>query len=271
MPEGHVIHRLARDLDATFAGRPVAVSSPQGRFAAEADHLDARVLRRAEGWGKNLVLDFDAEGDHLVHVHLGLIGRLAMAPVAPPVGQVRLRLADATTAADLRGPQTCDLLDEAEWARRRQRIGPDPLRADADPEAAWARVRRSGRSVADLLMDQSVTAGVGNIFRAEVLFRARLDPSTPGRDLNHRTWSALWDDLVGLMGAAVEVGRIDTVAPAHTPEAMGRPPRVDRHGGEVYVYRREAAACHVCGSPVRRREVAGRHLYWCARCQRRHH
>ena len=80
---------------------------------------------------------------------------------------------------------------------------------------------------------------------------------------------AVWHDLVVLMRAGVDDGRIDTVRPEHTPEAMGRPPRVDAHGGEVYVYRRAGLPCLVCGTEVRTRLLEGRNLYWCPRCQRR--
>ena len=70
------------------------------------------------------------------------------------------------------------------------------------------------------------------------------------------------------MTRAVEAGRIDTVRDAHLPEATGRAPRVDRHGGEVYVYRRPGQPCHVCSGEVRRGDLAGRNLYWCPTCQR---
>jgi endonuclease-8 len=79
----------------------------------------------------------------------------------------------------------------------------------------------------------------------------------------------MWEDLVALMAEGVRTGRIDTVRPEHTPEAMGRPPRVDDHGGEVYVYRRTGQPCHVCGAPVRTEELLGRNLFWCPRCQPR--
>lgn len=145
--------------------------------------------------------------------------------------------------------------------------GPDPLRADADPEKAWAKVSRTSKPIAAVLMDQAAFAGVGNIFRAEVLYRHRLDPWLPARDLPRDTFDALWADLVGLMHYGVDEGRIDTVTDDHTPEAMGRPARVDRHGGEVYVYRRAGLPCHVCGTEVRTTELAGRNLYWCPTCQ----
>jgi endonuclease-8/formamidopyrimidine-DNA glycosylase len=70
-----------------------------------------------------------------------------------------------------------------------------------------------------------------------------------------------------LMAEGVRVGRIDTVRPEHTPEAMGRPPRVDDHGGEVYVYRRAGLPCLVCGTPVAAAQVAARNLFWCPGCQ----
>ena len=97
-------------------------------------------------------------------------------------------------------------------------------------------------------MDQAVLAGVGNVYRAEVLFRHRLHPLRPGRTLRVGQFGAMWDDLVELMAEGVRTGRIDTVRPEHTPEAMGRPPRVDDHGGEVYVYRRTGQPCLVCGA-----------------------
>ena len=118
-------------------------------------------------------------------------------------------------------------------------------------------------------MDQEVLAGVGNVYRAEVLFRHRMHPLRPGRTLRVGQWRAMWDDLVVLMDEGVQTGTIDTVRPEHTPEAMGRPARDDDHGGEVYVYRRAGQACHVCGTRVRTEVLAGRNLFWCAHCQPR--
>jgi formamidopyrimidine-DNA glycosylase len=270
LPEGHVIHRLAGAIGGAFSGRELAVTSPQGRFAVEAAHLNGTRLRGADAWGKHLLLDFDADGDHLVHIHLGLIGKFPIGPIAPVHGQVRLRLDDGVTAADLHGPQWCRLLGDQEWQSVRATVGADPIRPDADPDRAWQAVHRSSRPIAVLLMDQAITAGVGNIYRAEVLFRSRIDPMTPGNRLNHATWQRIWEDLVVLMRDGVATGRIDTVRPEHTPEAMGRPPRIDRHGGEVYVYRRAGRPCLVCGSLVRQTNLGGRHLFWCPRCQRRH-
>lgn len=152
MPEGHTTHRLAAAHQRNYAGAPVAVSSPQGRFAAAAAKLDGRVLQRAEAHGKHLFHIYDP--DLVVHVHLGLYGSFieSILPVRPPQGQVRMRLVGSTHWTDLRGPAACELLTEAETDMVRARLGPDPLRGDADSDRAWARISQSRAPLATLLM-----------------------------------------------------------------------------------------------------------------------
>ncbi len=272
MPEGHTLHRLAGELADALGREPLASSSPQGRFEGGASLVDGRSLEAAEAWGKHLLLHVEGLPE-VGHVHLGLYGgwrvvRHEPGETPPVVGQVRWRLAVPTATADLRGPTACELLSPDEVGALLARLGPDPLRPDADLERAWARISRSRTSVAVLLMDQSVLAGVGNVYRAEVLFRHAIDPWTPGNRLPREVWEAVWADLVVLMTEGVRTGRIDTVRPEHEPEAMGREPRADDHGGEVYVYRRDGRPCHVCGTDVRTERVAARNLFWCPRCQR---
>lgn len=185
----------------------------------------------------------------------------------PVLGAVRWRLENDRAWADLSGPAICEVLDPQGFDAVLERLGPDPLRADADPARAWERVRRSKQPIALLLMDQKVFAGVGNIFRAEVLYRAGMDPMLPGVALRRKEFDALWADLVLLMRYAVEHGEIDTVRHEHTPEQMGRPARVDPHGGEVYVYRRSDMDCYVCGSRIRTSVIGNRNLFWCPGCQ----
>lgn len=267
MPEGHTLHRLALDLDDTFSGTTPSVSSPQGRFAESAARLDGAGYVAATAHGKHLFVEFG--GEQLMHVHLGLYGKLRITAPMPPWGQVRVRLQTADAVADLRGPQQCVLQTPSEVAAQVARLGPDPLRPDADPDRAWRRIVRTDRSIAALLMDQTVLSGVGNVYRAEVLFRNRLDPHRPGRKLSRSAWTAIWSDLVTVMPAGVAARRIETVRPEHMPEVMGRPSRSDRGGGEVYVYRRHGQPCFVCGSRIRTEVLDGRNLYWCGRCQRR--
>ncbi|MDQ2756692.1 MAG: Fpg/Nei family DNA glycosylase [Actinomycetota bacterium] len=325
MPEGHTLHRLAQALDAAFAGTRPAAGSPQGRFADGAALLDGQLVVRASAWGKHLFLEYD--GGHWLNVHLGLIGKFSVeqydvASGPPPVwGAVRLRLLTETHVADLRGATVCQVVTPDQVDAILERLGPDPLRVDQDPEVAWARVATSRRSVAELLMDQSIVAGVGNVYRCEVLFRNRVDPFRPGRELRHTTWQLLWDDLVRLMPLGVAFNQIITVqdqveqaealvAGGHVPvltavhtdsarrrlsgpagvlaaavsdssaaqladetdeegldeDALTGPAPFERR---YDVYRRQGEACHVCGSKVRTRIVAGRNLFWCGRCQRR--
>jgi endonuclease VIII len=267
VPEGHTLHRLARRHQRCFGGHPVRISSPQGRFTTAASLVDGRVLRKAEAHGKHLFHRYGP--DAVVHIHLGLYGTFLEAPLPeqPPVGQVRMRMVGATHWTDLRGPAACELLTDAEVVTLRARLGPDPLRADADPDRAWARISRSRAPIAGLLMDQAVLAGIGNVYRAEVLFRHRVPPLLPGRALDRPLWTDMWADLVALMRQGVRRGRIDTVRDEHLPEVTGRAPRRDRHGGEVYVYRRAGQPCLVCGTEVATTELAGRKLYWCPTCQ----
>lgn len=268
MPEGHTLHRLANDVWDAFGGRTVRASSPQGRFAEGAALLDGHPLRQTEAHGKHFLADFEGAG--WLHIHLGLIGKMDIrpAPVPLPVGQVRLRLQNATAYADLRGATVCEVITDEERDKLLGRLGPDPLRDDADPDLAWNRIHRSKLPIGQLLMNQDVLSGVGNVYRAEVLFRAKLNPMTPGNVVKKREWQGMWNDLLALMKYGVETGRIDTVADDHTPEAMGRDPRRDDHGGEVYVYRRQGQRCYVCQSVVRTKILAGRNLFWCPKCQR---
>ncbi|MFG3118537.1 Fpg/Nei family DNA glycosylase [Streptomyces sp. NPDC048197] len=267
MPEGHTIHRLAADYAERFQGQQVRATSPQGKFSDGAALVDHQVLETTEAHGKHLFLGFGM--DRWIHIHLGLFGKLGFgtAPAPPPTDTVRLRLANTGFYADLRGPTTCALITDAEKHAIHDRLGPDPLRPEDDGGRAWQRISRSRTTIAALLLDQKIIAGVGNVYRAEVLFRHGIDPYRAGRDLTRTQWDAIWSDLVALMREGVRHNRIDTVRPEHTPEAMGRPPRVDDHGGEVYVYRRALQDCHICGTEIRTAGLAARNLFWCPGCQ----
>ncbi len=263
MPEGHTTHRIAQEHRSHFAGRPVAVSSPQGKFVGAA-RLDGRLLEDVEAFGKNLLYAF--EGEQWVHVHLGLFGKIATRPAPPPSPgpMVRMRLANDQWYADLAGANRCALIDRDERAGLIDKLGPDPLRRRADPSVAYARISQSTRPIAALLMDQRVLAGVGNVFRAEILFRARLNPYLPGTKVTDEQWQAMWSDLRTLMRAGVRRGRIITTLPEDRDRRSG----VARPSDATYVYGRTGEPCRICGTPVAMAELVGRRLYWCPRCQR---
>jgi endonuclease-8 len=263
MPEGHTIHRLAREQQRLFGGRPVRVSSPQGRLTEGAALLDGRVLKRTEAYGKHLLHRYD--GGLLLHIHLGLYGKFTTGTGEPPEvrGALRLRLVGEDVWTDLRGPTACELLDPSGRDALFRRLGPDPLRRDADPAAAAARIARSKTSVAALLMDQAVIAGIGNVYRAELLFRHGVDPLLPGTALAPGVWAAMWSDLVELMTLGVRLGRIVTVRPEDRVRKRGILSREEA----VYVYRRTGLPCRICGTEIRTQVLVGRNLFWCPTCQ----
>ena len=264
MPEGHTLHRLARLHQRRYARGAVSVSSPQGRFADGAAVVDGRVLLKASAWGKHLFHHY--EGGRVVHIHLGLYGTFTEAPVPmpPPVGAVRMRMIGSEFGTDLRGPTVCEVLDEPEIADVVGRLGPDPLRRDADESLAWRRIRTSRRPIGALLMDQTVIAGVGNVYRNELLYRHRIDPYRPGVRIEESEFAAMWADLVALMRVGVRRGKIITVrpeddhgAPAYAP---GRP--------RTYVYRRAGEPCRICATEIRTAVLEGRNIFWCPAEQR---
>ncbi len=269
MPEGHTIHGHARVHRRLLGGRRVAATSPQGRFAAGAALLDGQVLASSQAHGKHLFLGFAGEPGQRahawLHVHLGLIGSWTFGDgdAPPPRGAVRVRLVGEGAWADLRGPTVCSVITTAERLAVSARLGPDPLRRDADPAASKRRVLRSRLPIGVLLMDQAVVAGVGNVFRAESLFRARLDPYRSGHDLDPQQWDDLWADLSGLLHEGLRRGRIVTTLPEHRSRRSRTVDADDAH----YVYRRTGLPCRVCGTPVTAELMAGRTLYRCGVCQ----
>jgi len=272
VPEGHTIHRLARDLAADLAGSSVRASSPQGRFADGAAAIDGRVLGRTDAYGKHLFLEH--EGGLVVHVHLGLYGtfRRLPVPLPAPVGALRLRLEPRGGSPergflgvehgwDLRGATACELLGPAGKVAIVARLGPDPIRRDADPERAWSTLRRRRSTIGQALMDQTVLAGIGNVYRAEVLFAHGIHPLVPTGDIERREWDRMWAWLVAALRRGVKERRIVTV----DPREVGKPRSRMTVAESRYVYRQPS--CLRCGTPVRRFDLAGRWAYACERCQ----
>jgi formamidopyrimidine-DNA glycosylase len=173
MPEGHTIHRAAKDQRPMLKGQVVEVSSPQGRFLESAEVVDGQVCLSVEAYGKHLLYEF-ANGLTL-HIHLGLFGKFKThkRPSREPVGAVRVRMQSPTHVIDINGPNTCELLNPDERSALINRIGPDVLRKDSDATRAFSRISKSKAPIGLLLMDQSVIAGIGNIYRTEILWRRR--------------------------------------------------------------------------------------------------
>lgn len=329
MPEGHSVHRIARQFERNIVGRTVAASSPQGRFVEGAAVIDGREALEVRAVAKQMFLRFD--GDVWLRVHLGMYGAwdfagevsvdatiassngrmgqtnqrgtvLDDAPIMdaagenslssigaprrarvrmseqttgleeqtewppPVVGAVRLRLLTESTCADLRGPTACVLQTPDEVVATIAKLGPDPLVDDVaeGEERFTATVKKKPTAIGLLLMDQAVVSGIGNVYRAELLFRARQNPHTPGRDVPEEVVRGIWRDWARLLPIGVETGQMmtmDDLDPEAYRRAMAH--RDDRH----WVYHRAGLPCRVCGTTVLMEEAAGRKLYWCPNCQ----
>lgn len=325
MPEGHSVHRIARQFERNFVGHRIAVSSPQGRFAEGAAVLNGTELTEVWAVGKQMFMGF--AGDHWLRIHLGIYGawdfsgdiqadatiasangrmgqtnqrgtvfdaegensltsigaprktRVRMAEAEKesaldlatsfppePIGQVRVRLLTDTVCADLRGPTACEVLTQEQVDAVLGRLGPDPQR-DSSDEAGQRfvdTIRKKNTAIGLLLMDQSVVAGIGNVYRAEILFRAGIDPYRPGKLITEDEAWALWRDWVYLLEIGVNTGQmmtIDGLEGEAWRKAMAN--RADRH----WVYKREGMPCLKCGTNIRLDEMANRKLYWCPSCQ----
>jgi len=241
----------------------VIVTRPQGRFEEAASADNGRLLRRADAWGKHLFHHYD--GGAVVHVHLGLYGSFTEQPLPMPlpVGMVRMRMIGTEYGTDLRGPTTCQVIDEGGVDDVIARLGPDPLRRNADPSPAWNRISKSRRMIGALLMDQAVIAGIGNVYRNELLFRHGIDPHRPGTHVSAAEFDDAWTDLVELMNVGLRRGKIIAVRPEHDHGAPSYGPDRPR----TYVYRRAGEACRVCGTPIRTEVLEARNLFWCPTCQ----
>lgn len=257
MPEGHTIHRAARDQRPMLAGKVLDVSSPQGRFMDGAARLDGECCVAIDAYGKHLLYRF--ANDLALHIHLGLFGRFKAhkLPAPEPKGAVRVRMMSDTHVLDINGPNTCEVLDAAETMALISRIGPDVLRKDAEPGLAFARISRSRTSIGQLLMDQSVMAGIGNIYRSEILWRQNVHPATPGNKITRDVFDRLWEDAVHLLAIGVKNNAIITVD--------GMKKSRSKYGERVNIFNKDA--CPACAAPIRKFEIAGRRAFSCDTCQ----
>ncbi|MEO0677906.1 MAG: DNA-formamidopyrimidine glycosylase family protein [Pseudomonadota bacterium] len=256
MPEGHTIHRAARDHADMIVGHRVSAISPQGRFAEGAALIDGRLCTGTGAVGKHLLYHF--EGDVTVHIHLGLGGYFTPQPqpADPPRDVVRLRIESPSHALDIIGPNTCEILP-VDLETFRLRYGADLLAEPPDPDRAIAAIRKSRAPIARLLMDQKVISGIGNIYRAEILWLQKIAPMTRGVDLGEEELRRLWDKMRALLQLGVETNSI--ITNGDVPKA-----------GEVITERTNIFArdtCPRCDGAIEKSKLSGRTLYHCPTCQ----
>lgn len=269
MVEGHGVHRTAAAHRRVLVGRRFKATSPNGRFAEGARVIDGATLMRVEAHGKNLFYFFDPLGSTqgaprpaVMHVHFGMSGRFSThaadnAPEARDTTRLRLECEEDATVA-LLSAMTVDLGDEAFYHEKRAKLGEDPLREDADAEALWARVRASRKSIGALLMDQSFFCGVGNIYRAEICFKASVHPEQPAASLTREQFDEVWRHTVLLLQRGFQTGSILTVDPEEA-KVLGAP------WTRRYIYNQ--SKCGRCKGPVRTWDMANRTVYACETCQ----
>jgi endonuclease-8 len=268
------------------------VDGPQGRFTDSAV-IDGRKLERVMALGKHLGYEFGK--DRILHVHLGLQGDFTegSGPLPAVRGALRLRIWNAAAVkkpagpdaskphrwyseddgsdnlapekvawVELRGPMDCSIYSHEMWEKLLGRLGPDPLNGDGAARFV-ERVKKSKKTIGELLMDQSVAAGVGNIFRAELLYRAKQSPFAPGKEVEERTLRSIWKEAGVLMKAGMVDRRIVTTKAKDRPHPKGQALKEEAH----YVYRRQGRPCFVCGTKILTKVMAGRNLFWCPVCQ----
>jgi len=249
--EGDTILRAARRIDGALAGDRLTVSAPNPRGrAAGVERLDGRTLERAEARGKHLLLHCE---ELVLHSHLGMSG--AWHVYAPGASWRKPRGAawavlrgEGGEAVEFGGP-TLRIL--AASAVRRDpvlaRLGPDVLAAGFDPARVVASLLSAPeRAIGDALLDQHLVAGIGNVFKSEACFAARVDPWPSVGEIGRDRLEAVLLAARELMGAAVESGRAETA-----------------------VYKRAGRPCPRCGATIRSRGQgdANRTTYWCPVCQ----
>lgn len=179
-----------------------------------------------------------------------------------PVGQVRVRLLTDTVSADLRGPTACEVLNPAQVEATIAKLGPDPHndRNQEAEERFTSVVRRKPTPIGLLLMDQGVVSGIGNVYRAELLFRARINPHTPGKSLSDEAIRGLWRDWAHLLEIGVATGQMMTMDDLDGEDYVkAMASQADRH----WVYKRGGLPCRVCGTNITVEVMGGRKLYWC--------
>lgn len=261
MPEGHTIHRIARDHQKWFAGQKLIVSSPQGRFEDEANQVSGRMLREVSAHGKHLFYHWNR---NLVgHIHLGLYGKFRSHKNPPPEprGAVRLRVIGEERSFDLNGPNCCELINQRELVELKQRLGDDPLRDDASVENVWQKFQRSKTPVGSVLLNQSIIAGVGNVYRAEILFLVGIHPLYPANQISRDKFNEMWSVTSNLLTIGVKHNRIITAGFGEG----GKVPRKLRKTERLNIYKR--SRCPKCESLVETWELANRKMYACPNCQ----
>ena len=267
MPEGDTIHKHAAALRARLLGQKVTAIFARG---LEYRRLIGAEVSAVEARGKHLFIDV---GEARLHVHLGMNGRLfiddARTVTTPKAARASLAVIGERTAALWWRAPTVEVL-RAAFAHTHpawRTLGPDLLADDFDPAAAVARARERAGSTAlgTLLLDQQVAAGIGNVYKSEILFLEHLDPFAPVSSVDDATLTRVYARARELMRSNLGPWRRTTTADL-TRGGFG-----PRGSARMHVYRRAGHPCRECGATILAASQGQppRRTYYCPRCQSR--
>lgn len=272
MPEGHTIRALANEWGA-HVGEYYAITAPSNRVPFVSD-IDGHELVAVDSKGKHLFLGFDNR--LWLHIHLGRVGKFrwhaADEEIPEPKDTTRLRMVGQRGWVDLAGPVICAVIQDEEVGHAKAKLGPDPLHATADPTPAQERIQKSKRAIGALLMDQVVIAGIGNIYRAELLWRAKINPYRPGTEISDAEFDSLWADTVLLLSDGVrdyEASKPTSTLGRRLPDGSNPIPEGDARPGQPHagIRAHRASLCARCGTSIAQAEMNARTGYWCPTCQ----
>lgn len=270
MPELPEVEYVARQLRADLIGRVIErvhVSWPRSAQGMEPEEFEARLAgRRVQGVdrrGKHLLIRLD--GDETLMVHRRMSGNLVLSPPASDVLYVRVAfdLDDGRRLlySDPRKFGRLTLAPNDDLPRLFAALGPEPLDDDFTGESLMRRLGRRQRAIKAALLDQSVVAGLGNIYADEALYRAGIHPLRPAGSLTQREATALRDAIRAVLLTGIE----------HGGTTFGRHRDAYNEAGanleHVEVYRRTGQPCPRCGAPIKRIVVAQRGTHFCPTCQ----
>ena len=274
MPEGDTIHRTAAALHRALAGQVVRRFETALASLARVDDdrpVAGQMVDRCEAAGKHVMVRLSS--GLVLRTHMRMRGawhlyrpgeRWQRSPRA-----LRVRLDTEAWVAVAFDVSDAEFVDAADLARHRvlASLGPDLLSPAFDAQDAAARVHAAGRRpIAEVLLDQRVVAGIGNVYKSEVLFACGLHPDRPADTLDAASIVALLETAARLMHANTDA------APMGTPVAYRGPRRTTGRaapGANLWVYDRAGRPCRRCGTPIvaAKRGADARTTYWCPRCQ----
>jgi formamidopyrimidine-DNA glycosylase len=276
MVEGHACHRLAHKHRQLLLNKKFKATSPNGRFTDGALAINNRILTRIEVHGKNLFYFFGtnnkddtststststSKNQVVLYFHFGMAGAFGVFGPGTHATTPTTRLELLNEAEGIVAHLSAMIVQHGDldfYQSKIARLGEDPLRDNADPEIVWTKIKRSKSPIGSLVMNQSIVAGVGNIYRAEILFKSRVHPEQPGNTISRSTFDIIWHHSVSLLRRGFETGSILTVDPEEAA-VLGQP------WTQRYVYNH--TTCGRCNTPVLSWPMGNQKIYCCTTCQ----